>query len=290
MDLKIYRISKSSINSGNPVADIINFSYEDQTDFTPQAGNTTDFDCEAFVVTDSGVYLFTKEWTSQQTTIYSIPKTPGTYSAVNEGTYDVNGLITGATYVDGEQLVVLAGYTLELISAVPLVIAPNSFVVLLYDFQNEAFFSGNKRKIDFAGQDDLQVEGIAASDGINYYLSNERYNQFNVTTDPQIHELDLSAFLSNYLSTTTNNFEEEISIYPNPMSSDDDLYLNIPKHMLGQNATVEVYTAFGKLVHRKTYESLNKSEQLKLRNLSSGLYIVKVNLKNDVQSYKLIKK
>lgn len=71
-DLHILRVSKESLLAGIIEMDTIWFSYEDLTDFSyhPQA---TDFDCEAFIVTEDSIYLFTKQWVSMQTTLYVLP-------------------------------------------------------------------------------------------------------------------------------------------------------------------------------------------------------------------------
>jgi hypothetical protein len=198
-NLKIYRIEKNSIELGSPMIEEINFSYADQVDFTPQGGNNTDFDCEAMIVTDNNIFLFTKEWVSQETTMYSLPKTPGTYSAVNEGSYDVNGLITGATYVDNKQVAVLSGYSNTL----------QPFIFLLYDFTGVDFFNGNKRKIGL-NLAFHQVEGIASQDGLNYFISNEFFSETipilgTITTQPQIHNVNLSDYLGNYLGLNNSS-------------------------------------------------------------------------------------
>ena len=52
-DLRIYILNKSDLLPSSdtiPVAGIISYSYENQTDFTPAANLTTPWDCEAFVV------------------------------------------------------------------------------------------------------------------------------------------------------------------------------------------------------------------------------------------------
>ena len=136
-DLKILRIDKNSILAGSPLIEIINFSYSNQTSFTSAGSNNTDFDCEAFIVSADSIFLFTKQWISQKTSVYSLPKTPGSHIANLKSTFDVQGLITGATYLETKKLIVLSGYTKEL----------QPFVELLYDFDGYSFFSGNKRKI-----------------------------------------------------------------------------------------------------------------------------------------------
>lgn len=191
-NLKIYRIEKASLALPIAVVDEINFSYADQIDLSPQGGNNTDFDCEAMIVADNTIYLFTKEWVSQQTTIYALPNTLGTHSAVNQGSLNVNGLITGATYLDDKQLVVLSGYSAIL----------QPFVYLLYDFPNNDFFGGNKRKINL-NLPFHQVEGIDSVDGFNYFITNERLSQF-LTIQPQVHKLDLTNFLLDYLGYETS--------------------------------------------------------------------------------------
>lgn len=290
-DLKIYKVSKSSIIAGNPLVDTINFSYEDQTDFSPQSGNTTNFDCEALIVTDTGIYLFTKEWTDQKTSLYFLPKSAGTYSAVLQGSYDLNGLVTGATYIKGKQVVVLSGYNLEIIDFMPLSIAPNTFLMLLYDFQGDNFFTGNKRKVDFAGEDHLQVEGITSSDAIHYYLSNERYNANNVDTPAQIHELDLSGYLSNYLSYNNLDFNsnKKISVFPNPSTVSQNVYLDIPNEYLGKNAVISIYDTYGREVFVKNKTNLSKQETLEVFLSSAGIYILKIKVENNLQNFRLIK-
>jgi hypothetical protein len=91
--------------------DTIWFTYSNQTDFTATSGNNTNFDCEAFIVSSDSIYLFTKQWLNQQSTIYVLPKIPGTYSAQLKATIPVNGLITGANYQEEKRLITLIGYS-----------------------------------------------------------------------------------------------------------------------------------------------------------------------------------
>lgn len=191
-DLKILKISKSSVLAGSPVVETINFSYSNQVNFNPTGGNNTDFDCEAFIVSADSIFLFTKQWVSNQTSVYSLAKTPGTHIANLKTTYNVQGLITGATSFIEENLIVLSGYSTSL----------QPFVYLLYDYTGNNFFSGNKRKIGL-NLAFHQVEGIATNNGLKYYISNEAFNQFPFNVPQKLHTLNLSAYLQNYL--TTNN-------------------------------------------------------------------------------------
>ncbi|HLS30517.1 MAG TPA: T9SS type A sorting domain-containing protein [Flavobacteriaceae bacterium] len=205
-DLKIIRVSKSSIIEGNPQMDEINFTYQDQTDFTPKDPNNTDYDCEAFVISADAIFLFTKEWLSNETRLYKLPKTPGTYEAELQDGYDVNGLITGSTYHKDNDVIVLSGYSNLM----------QPFVYLLYDFTDEEFFGGNKRKINI----ELpfhQVEGIATNDGLQYWMTNESLDFAGI--NQQLHTLDLTDFLDNYLHINSVEALPEVKIYPNPTSS-----------------------------------------------------------------------
>jgi hypothetical protein len=112
-DLKIISISKSSlaadIDTVVPTG-IIDFSYEDQTDFTPAAEQTR-YDCEAFIATNEKIYLFTKDWVDQRTRIYSLPLTTGDYSAEFIDEWVVEGLITAAAWSPEKKELYLLGYT-----------------------------------------------------------------------------------------------------------------------------------------------------------------------------------
>lgn len=188
-DLHILQVEKKSLSLSNPKIDKISFSYSDQTDFTKTHSNSTNFDCEAFIVSKANIYLFTKQWKEQRTSVYVIPKTPGKHVAQLKESYNMKGLITSATYLPEKKLVVLAGYSRFL----------SPFIYLFYDYNNSSFFSGNKRKINIAPPFH-QIEGITTQDGLHYYLTNEnlvRKPIINITQ--QLHQLDLSAFLDNYL-------------------------------------------------------------------------------------------
>lgn len=199
-NLTIYRIDKKSIENQTFKVDTIRFSYEDQTEFAT-VSRTTDFDCEAFIVTDDSIYLFTKQWTSLQTTVYSLPKTPGTYTAHRRETYDVKGLITGATYIPEHQIIALCGYDYDKSRVLS---SLHPFILLLYDFQDGFFFSGNKRRLDFNSSVKSQIEGIATHNGTDYYLTCEHFTTtvmgINFDLPAQLLRLDLRDYLLPYLN------------------------------------------------------------------------------------------
>ena len=61
-NLKVYRILISDYFSSNSVtADVINFSYANQTDFTPSP-LATNFDAEGLIHYNNNLYIFSKNW------------------------------------------------------------------------------------------------------------------------------------------------------------------------------------------------------------------------------------
>lgn len=198
-NLQILRVSKESMENKVFQIDTIRFSYEDQTDFTARL-NATDFDCEAFIFTDDSIYLFTKQWVSAQTTVYSLPKIPGTHIAYRRDSYNTKGLVTGATYIPEYQLIALCGYDYDknhILSAL------HPFLILLYDFKDGSFFSGNKRRLDFPSGTKAQIEGIATSNGLDFYLTSEHFHttRMGLTFDfpAQLWRVDLRKYLMPYL-------------------------------------------------------------------------------------------
>lgn len=185
-DLRILRIAKESFYTSNPVIDTIAFSYPNQTDFSIKKANTTDFDCEAFLVLENDIYLFSKQWTTEKTTIYTLPKRSGNYVAKLKKTIDVDGLVTGASLLPSKKGVVLCGYSKLL----------QPFLVLVYDYQNDVICSANKRKIKLA-LPFHQIEAITTVDGKLFYITNEAFERKPFVNIPQqLHFIDLSKYLA----------------------------------------------------------------------------------------------
>lgn len=188
-DLHILKIDKKSFLEENPSIETISFEYSDQTDFSPQKPNKTNFDCEAFIISKDSIYLFTKQWNNSKTSIYSLPNQVGHHTAKLKDTLNSKGLVTGATFLESQKLIALCGYSK----------LGKPFVYLLYDFKNNDFLSGNKRRINLQ-LPFHQIEGIATEDGLHYYLTNESLLRKPIINVPQqIHYLDLSSILSSYL-------------------------------------------------------------------------------------------
>jgi hypothetical protein len=184
-DLKIYRVAKADLaDTTSVVADVISFSYPQQT-IGAATVNKTDYDCEAMVVKDGNIYLFTKQWTSQGTALYEIPAKPGTYGASLLASYNVGGLITGADIDINRNMIILSGYNFPI---------PTRFIYLLYDFSGNAFFASNKRRITISGG--AQTEGLAFRNPEYIYLANES----SFLGPQRLEGINLTMVLSPYLS------------------------------------------------------------------------------------------
>ncbi|MEM6766202.1 MAG: T9SS type A sorting domain-containing protein [Bacteroidota bacterium] len=264
-DLKIYRISRNAISAANPVINTINFTYEGQTDFSGEGSNMTDFDCEAMFVKNDSLYLLTKEWVSEQTTLYVLPKAPGTYEAKRRGSLDVQGLITGVSYQADKNYLVLSGYS-DLLQP---------FLYLLYDFEGNAFFSGNKRKLDLL-LSFSQAEGIAKGSGLNFFLSEEEVSQPPfIDKPPQLYTFNLDPYLGLFVNgevTTSISSEvvKAVSIYPNPFTS----IVAVEVTNLTKQEQISILDVRGNEVHRTILYP--PTTELQLGYLPSGTYLLRV--------------
>ncbi|MEO5891689.1 MAG: hypothetical protein ABIQ31_15685 [Ferruginibacter sp.] len=203
-DLKIYKFPFSAIPdyATDPVAsipaaqiEVIHFSYSDQPQPpVPASSNNTKFDCEAMIVDNGKVHLFTKNWIDLTTTHYEIGGViAGTYTATPLETLATNYLVTAADKVPGQKLVVLMGYKNTGTAS--------HFMHLLTDYAGENYFSGNKRPIDLPDVLSMgQAEGICFRTSTYGYISNEKFVRYIGTTPfitvyQKLHSFDISRFI-----------------------------------------------------------------------------------------------
>ncbi len=163
-NLAIHRITKSDyLNSDTVTATTINFSYEDQTDFSNN-GNS-DWDAEAFFVLGDQLIILTKQWQSQGSTAYAVPKTPGNFVATRVSTLSNSGFITDATYNPSNNRLVVLGYSNVLIP----------FVGIVEDLDPTAIFEGFTQT--FLDLNFVQAEGITYTSENNYFFSSEYFSR-----------------------------------------------------------------------------------------------------------------
>jgi len=161
-DLRIYKISKSDLDQPSLVPEIIQFSYPDQTDFTPALYDTP-FDCEAMISSGDTLMLFTKNWTGGDTYMYKVPATRGNHIAVLCGSLNIDGQVTASAFSSGDQCLYLLGY----FNYTP-------FVCRLKGFIPGADYRGTVQQNSFTDNFGTQTEGIALLDNEEILVSCEK--------------------------------------------------------------------------------------------------------------------
>lgn len=205
-DLKIYKFRFSAINLNNPVDTIqpneietIFFTYSDQPQpVQPSGYNNTKFDCEAMIVDNNNIHLFSKNWVDNTSTHYIINSTnAGIYTAQPMETFATGYLVTAADKVPGQNIIVLLGYQNSGTG--------NHYMHILSDYKADSFFTGNKRRIDLGDATVMgQSEGICFRNGKYGYISNELFvrmvGPFTFTVNQKLRSFDISNFTGNYFS------------------------------------------------------------------------------------------
>ncbi len=157
-NLKIYKVEKSSLEKSKQYKlnfESISFTYEDQFNYKPSLARTA-FDCESMISRNNQLLILTKDWLNYQSTLYTLPKVPGTYIAKKIHTIEINGLVTGAEVLT-ENKIIICGHNTEL-----------PFIAII-DFQNYSIL----KIVEFPLLKGSQIEGITVSKE-HLYLSSEK--------------------------------------------------------------------------------------------------------------------
>jgi hypothetical protein len=265
-DLVIYKWRKSALTDSFVVQDSIRFVYPEQKDFSAVSPNTTDFDCEAMVVVGDSIYLFTKEWGKQGSTVYRLSKKDSIQNATKIAYLPVGGLITSACYNPKYNSIVLLGYS-DLLQP---------FLYLIYDLKGFDFQRCNKRKVQL----DLpfyQAEGIELLDDYTVVVANERFSNAFIKTQESLQYVNLSLLLGDYYKRTLNaiNFTDammrfEISQNPGNAMQSSRLIIRGANRCILIQQEVKVLSETG-----ATLQTLFMgSDSVVLPRVSPGLYLV----------------
>lgn len=241
-DLKVYRIAISDYFSNTSVvADVINFSYSNQIDFTPSP-LATNFDAEGLIHYNNMLYVFSKNWLDGKSNIYQLSKLPGTYSISMIDTIESQGLVSGATYNNIDDSILICGYD-----------ANGAFLIQLNAFNSGLFSNGNviKTSVSVPTSYSLQIEGVFPINATEYYVTSEE-------NSPSASGL----FSFNTAILAVEEFNDDPSFYPNPaqktiMLSHDD-------------CDTKIYAFTGQLVKTST------EKQIDISDLTFGIYLVKI--------------
>jgi len=162
-NLVIYKITKSDFDTKDSLeTQGIFFNYSQQNDFMPSENHN--FDCEAIISVKDQLYIFSKNRKDAKTDLYRLPKTPGTYAAEYINSFEVEGLITGATILlENDPILALLGVEKNELA--------QPFVWLFYDFEGNEFFSGRQKKIKLPLEG--KMEAICFLDATHLLFSQE---------------------------------------------------------------------------------------------------------------------
>jgi len=267
-DLHILRLSKTDFAMRNFVFDTICFSYPDRNDT-----NARNFDCEAFVVADTVLLLFTKQWIDHGTDCYSIPNRAGTWQARRLFSLATDGMVTGACYQPEHRLLVLCGYNSLCIP----------FLYIAYGFEELSIDGGVCQRELLSLGIGCQTEGITTVDGKHYYITCERLERYGLSNPAQLFFVDLSYILGSYLdpveSVVSPAGHGRLNVYPNPTYGP----LHVPSHLL---ECVEVIDNCGRMVFVGS-----AADFIDLSHLAAGNYVLRLNDKyGSTETVRIVKK
>lgn len=161
-DLTIYKIPKLGLVD-SIAAEKIEFSFSDQSNFD-NSNYDHNFDCEAMIVYNNSIYLFSKNHQNKGTRLYRLPTTPGVYEAEKIDSFHTDGVITGASIDKDNKVLCLLGYQYNASYY-------NTFAWIFHTFEGSDFFNGISKRVDLPIQ--AQTEGICFQQDLNVLISNE---------------------------------------------------------------------------------------------------------------------
>lgn len=244
-NLRIYRVPVSEyVSAANDTvsAEVINFHYSDQKDFTSNQ-YATNYDAEALLSYQGKLYIFTKNWLNSWTNIYAVLNQKGDQTAVRIDSINVKGLVTGAVYNVAANKVLLSVNNLK-----------GASVVELTGFSANLFSNGGSVKYQLAVPSgySAQIEGITPVTDSYYYLSAEQ----NDAGLPALYGLTIQNILS--LEDTE---ERNVKVYPNPASTKVNIDYD-------DFSLVGIYNLQGVL------QKSSAARQIDLSDLEAGIYVL----------------
>ena len=276
-DLKVYKIAKNDFDGADntATAEIIAYSYANQTDFTSNPNNNN-WDAEGIISRGDNLLIFSKNWANKMVNVYSIPKTIGTHSAVLESSYNTNGLITGAETSFSEDIIYLTGYSNSQ--------AP--FMYTIHDIPSNSLdvFSGTvSEKITTIVSLGNQVEAIALFEITptkhRLYISNEKYTfssgPISITFPAKLWFVEINS--DTLLDVPNITIDNSVILYPNPF----DTTLKTNKIV----DEIAVYDLSGKMLAKQ-----QNVTEIALENLKQGHYFVQIKIDNTLIVKQVIKK
>jgi hypothetical protein len=273
-NLRILKINKNELQNFDTVqANKIHFHYSDQVTFSNTV-NQHNFDCEAFFFYQDSLHLFTKGWENQYTKHYVIPlNNQDSVVAQLRDSLFVDGLITDATIDSTTGRIVLLGYKNNGSNFY------TSFVYLLFDYTQNQFFSGNKRRIELGNMLTLsQTEGITFESSTSGYISAEKITSSLLTVSPKLFYFDFLAYFENPTSDLMEKKDSDLRIYPNPAQESFKITLSENSHQ----CDIRILDYSNRVVLEQ--QAVNKQEEINVGLIQPGTYLLEI-LHNQKQEY-----
>jgi hypothetical protein len=160
----IYRIPRKRLESGDSQVNhsgVISVSFKEEIELN--SGGFSSHDCEALFAFKDSLYLFTKNWVDESTSVYVIPSFTGHYTLSPRYRYEARILVTGADLYPGENEVALVGYR----NYQPIVIR------YTFDQDPSLIGCGGKARI-YPFKLGRQVEGVCFDPSGDLIISSER--------------------------------------------------------------------------------------------------------------------
>lgn len=263
-DLAIYRIPDPETSAGDTInAEVIRFSFEDQTAFPPPAQNAN-FDVEAMVWHGDSLFLFTKDRSSPLsgfTKLYALPAEPGTWTAKLMGSrymgYTIASALVTSADIDPET------GTLALLV--------KERLVLFRNYPGNRFFEGEVTEYPFVPLPG-QAEAIAFTSPSSLLMTEEG----TVTNSGNLYEISLSAAgIRTGQNAAPAGFRLEQN-YPNPFNPVTSI-----RFVLSEpgRVSLQVYNMRGEQVTSLVDGSLPAGEQsvrFDAAGLTSGVYFYRL--------------
>jgi hypothetical protein len=181
-DLKIYKIPRAALRSQKSVrAEVIHFKYNDQKNFKSRP-NKHNYDCEAMIAHNGKLYLFSKNWGNKKTRLYELSSHAGKHTAKHLSTFNIQGMVTGASINKELNILLLTTYSSLL----------NVNVWAFTNHNNRNFFNGDAKQLNFENPIQGQIEGITFTSNYKAYLSSEAFKKYIFSLDAALYEVDFS--------------------------------------------------------------------------------------------------
>lgn len=274
-NLAIYRIpNPDTITSDEVEAEIINFSFEDQSSFPPPP-QFANFDIEAMIWFEDSLYLFTKDRSSPfsgYTKLYQLSAEPGTHVAKL-----IDSFYLGFTFASA--MVTSADINFE---DGTLALLTKERLFLFKNYPEKRFFDGEVTVCPFNPVPG-QVEAIAFNSSSSLIMTEEG----TFENPGKIYNISLNSTDVHDLEIRLDDYSLEQN-YPNPFNPNTTISFSIIKEGL---VTLKIYSILGQEVATLMNEIKNPGKyELKFdgKNLTSGVYLYRLEAGDYINTKKMI--